>query len=211
MARAALGVTGRVATRVGSFLDRVIIEGWTTESPPGFRGGVSGAQTAWLGETCAGFRADPEVDFIVAYCHQCAYCTCSVHGSDGGIDKFSSPLFDQFQVDLVINGHNHIYERTDPLRGGVPTTTAPIGATINSAKSGTTYVTAGGAGKSLYAFPTGVPDSYFGKVNNDASISAFQWELGASPSTPVANPITVDWSRVRYTGYGLLVVNSFPA
>jgi hypothetical protein len=27
----------------------------------------------------------------------------------------------------------------------------------------------------------------------------------------VANPITVDWSRGRYTGYGLLVVNSFPA
>ncbi len=29
------------------------------------------------------------------------------------------PLFDKYAVDLVINGHNHIYERTDPLKGGV--------------------------------------------------------------------------------------------
>jgi hypothetical protein len=72
-------------------------------------------------------------------------------------------------------------------------------------------VTAGGAGKSLYSFPTGVPDSYFGNVDNDPSITSFQWELGSSPSTPVANPITVDWSRVRYTGYGLLVMDSTPA
>jgi hypothetical protein len=174
-------------------------------------GYTGGAQTTWLGSVCAGFRADPAIDFIVAYFHQCAYCTCSVHGSDGGIDKYWSPVFDQYDVDLVINGHNHIYERTDPIRGGASTTTAPIGATINSVKYGTTYVTAGGAGKSLYSFPIGVTDSYFGNVNNDSSITSFQWELGSSPSNPVANPITVDWSRVRYTGYGLLVVDSTPA
>jgi hypothetical protein len=29
------------------------------------------------------------------------------------------PLFDLYSVDLVINGHNHVFERTDPLRGGV--------------------------------------------------------------------------------------------
>jgi hypothetical protein len=174
-------------------------------------GYTGGAQTTWLGDVCAGFRADPVIDFIVAYFHQCAYCTCGVHGSDGGIDLNWSPVFDQFDVDLVINGHNHIYERTDPLRGGASTTTAPIGSTINSVKSGTTYVTAGGAGESLYFFSDNAPDSYFGNVNNDSSITSFQWELGSSKSSPVANPITVDWSRVRYTGYGLLVVDSIPA
>jgi hypothetical protein len=174
-------------------------------------GYTGGAQTTWLGDVCNGFRADPAVDFIVAFFHQCAYCTCAVHGSDGGIDQFWAPVFDQFGVDLVINGHNHIYERTDPIRGGVRTVMAPIGATIDSATAGTTYVTAGGAGKSLYNFPSGVPDSYFGNVNPDNSISAFEWELGSSPSSPFAAPITVDWSRVRYTGYGLLVVDSTPA
>jgi hypothetical protein len=174
-------------------------------------GYTGGAQTSWLGDTCAAYRANPDIDFIVVFFHQCAYCTCSVHASDGGIDQFWTPVFDSFGVDLVINGHNHIYERTDPIRGGSSTTEAPIGATIDSAKSGTTYVTAGGAGKSLYSFPTGVPDSYFGNVNDDSSIVTYQWEPGTTPANPIASPITVDWSRVRYTGYGLLVVDSIPA
>ena len=55
-----------------------------------------------------------------------------MHASDGGIDKYWTPLFDQYQVDLVINGHNHIYERTDPIRAGAPTGQAPIGATITT-------------------------------------------------------------------------------
>jgi hypothetical protein len=174
-------------------------------------GYTGGAQTTWLGDVCAAYRADPAIDFIVAYFHQCAYCTCSVHASDGGIDRYWTPVFDTWGVDLVINGHNHIYERSDPIRGGSATSTAPIGSTISSAKAGTTYVTAGGAGKSLYSFPTGVPDSYYGNVNNDSAISTYQWELGSSPDNPTENPITVAWSRVRYTGYGLLVVDSMPA
>jgi hypothetical protein len=155
-------------------------------------------------------RQEPQIDFIVVFFHQCAYCTCAVHASDGGIDQYWAPVFDKYQVDLVINGHNHIYERTDPIRAGASTGVAPIGATIHPATQGTTYVTAGSAGKSLYDFPSGVPDSYEGNVNNDDSIATFQWEIGSSPANPTQNPITVDWSRVRYTGYALLVVDSIP-
>ena len=165
-------------------------------------GYTGGAQTAWLESTLAAMRQDRGIDFIVAFFHQCAYSTCKVHASDGGIDKFWAPLFDQYQVDLVINGHNHIYERTDPIRGGAPT--------IDAVAEGTTYVTAGGAGKSLYGFGSSaspVPDSYLGLVNDDGAITTWQWELGSSPSKPAQNPITVAWSRVRYTGYGLLVVD----
>jgi hypothetical protein len=50
-------------------------------------------------------------------------------------------------VDLVINGHNHIYERNNPLINGTQTSTAPIGSTITPATQGTTYVVAGGAGQ----------------------------------------------------------------
>jgi hypothetical protein len=169
-------------------------------------GYTGGAQTTWLGSTLAGFRGNPAIDFIVVYFHQCAYSTCTTHASDGGIDQYWTPLFDQYQVDLVINGHNHIYERTDPIIGGSPTGPAPIGSTIDTVFQGTTYVTAGGAGKSLYSFP--VPDSYAGNIDNDTAISTYQWELGSTPETPVQSPITVAWSEVRYTGYALLVVDS---
>jgi hypothetical protein len=135
--------------------------------------------------------------------HHCAYCTCTTHGSEGGVRKYWTPLFDQYEVDLVINGHNHVYERTDPIKGGNPTTTAPIGATITPATEGTTYVACGGAGKSLYAFSA--PDSYEGNVDNVASVASYINESGSTTQDE-----TVTWSEVRYTGYELLVVDVNP-
>jgi hypothetical protein len=170
---------------------------------PANLGYSSGSQTAWLGQTLRALRSNPSIDFIVVFFHHCAYCTCTTHGSEGGVRQYWAPLFDQYQVDLVINGHNHIYERTDPIKGGSPTTTAPIGATITPATEGTTYVTCGSAGKSLYSF--GAPDSYEGSVDNVASISSYVNEPGGSEA-----PETVAWSQTRYTGYCLLVVDSTP-
>jgi 3',5'-cyclic AMP phosphodiesterase CpdA len=163
-----------------------------------------GAQTTWLASQLASARSRSDIDFIVAYFHHCAYCTCAVHGSEGGVRANWTALFDQYSVDLVINGHNHIYERTDPIKAGAGTTIAPIGSTIHPATEGTTYVTAGGAGKSLYNFSA--PDSYEGAVDNDSAVASFINEPGGTTT-----PETVAWSRVRYTGYCLLVVESVPA
>jgi hypothetical protein len=172
------------------------------EIPANF-GYSGGAQVAWLGKTLAALRANKDIDFIVAYFHHCAYSTCTSHASEGGARQYFAPLFDQYSVDLVINGHNHIYERNNPLIGGKQTVSAPVGSTITPATQGTTYVVAGGAGDSLYAFDA--PDSYEGDVNADASISSYVNEK----SGQVAE--TVSYSQVRYTGYNLLVVDSTPA
>ena len=82
------------------------------------RGWTGGAQTAWLGRTLAALRTDPTIDWIVAGFHHCAYCSNAVHGSDGGVRDAWGALFDEHQVDLVVNGHNHCYERAHPVRGG---------------------------------------------------------------------------------------------
>ena len=156
-----------------------------------------------MGQTLSSLRANKGIDFIVVFFHHCAYCTCTSHGSEGGVRQYWAPLFDQYAVDLVINGHNHIYERTDPIKAGAPTTTSPIGSTITPTTQGTTYVAAGGAGKSLYAFSA--PDSYEGAVDNVASVAGYSNQPGG---TEVKE--TVTWSRVRYTGYGLLVVDVSP-
>ena len=163
-----------------------------------------GAQTKWLTRQLAAFRANRDIDFIVAYFHECAYCTATAHASDGGVRAAWTPLFDQYSVDLVVNGHNHVYERTDPLKAGAVTTAAPTGSTVYSAKQGTTYVVAGSAGNSLYSFTAA--DSYEGDVNTDGSVSS--WVRNSSGGQ---TPETVDWSRVRYTGYALLAVDSEPA
>jgi len=77
-----------------------------------------GAQTAWLERTLATARSDPSVDWIIAQMHQIACSSSSTgNGSDLGIRQEWLPLFDRYQVDLVLNGHDHDYERSFPCRG----------------------------------------------------------------------------------------------
>jgi len=61
---------------------------------------------------------DPSIDWIVAQIHEIA-CSSSKtgNGSDRGIRENRLPLFGKYQVDLVLNGHDHDYERSFPVRG----------------------------------------------------------------------------------------------
>jgi Calcineurin-like phosphoesterase len=170
---------------------------------PANNGFTAGAQRAWLAARLAALRAQRDVDFIVVFFHHCAYSTCSVHASEGGVRTEWTSLFDQFNVDLVINGHNHIYERTDPIRAGASTKKAPIGSTVNPATDGTTYLTAGAAGRSLYFF--GAPDSFEGNLNPVESVDTFVNVPGGTQTE------TVDWSEVRFTGYSVIAADVTPA
>jgi 3',5'-cyclic AMP phosphodiesterase CpdA len=75
-------------------------------------------QTAWLERTLAAGRRDDSVDWIIVQMHQCA-CSSSAtgNGSDLGIRQQWLPLFDRYEVDLVLNGHDHDYERSFPVHG----------------------------------------------------------------------------------------------
>ena len=170
---------------------------------PANRGFTADAQTAWLEKQLAGVRT-AGIDFVVVYFHYCAYSTCVNNGSEGGVREQWVPLFDKYGVDLVISGHNHIYERTDPIRSGAATSAAPIGATVDPATQGTTYVVAGGAGENLHKFSAA--DSYEGGVDNISGISSY---INSAGGTKVDE--TVSWSRVRYTGYCILRIDSKPA
>jgi hypothetical protein len=166
-------------------------------------GYTHGSQTKWLASRLAFLRAQPDVDFVVVFHHHCAYSTTVQHASEGGVRKHWVPLFDQYHVDLVINGHNHIYERADTIRAG-KAHKSPIGAVIHPDKHGTTYVTAGAAGRGLYSFAA--PDSYFG---HERDVD----EVESHVSNPAGHHVEerVGWSRVRYTGYSFLAVDVAPA
>jgi hypothetical protein len=82
------------------------------------RGYSGGAQTGWLEQTLAAGRRDAEVDWIIVQMHQCAASSSATgNGSDLGIRQQWLPLFDRYQVDLVLTGHDHDYERSFPVRG----------------------------------------------------------------------------------------------
>lgn len=164
----------------------------------------NGMQTSWLERRLAELRADPRVDFIVVFFHHCAYSTTNQHASEGGIREYWAPLFDKYHVDLAISGHNHIYERSDPIRRGRPTMKAETGSSVEAKRHGTTYITMGASGRSLYSFP--VPDTIGPKAApNPETVQTYF----SGPSGKVTE--TVEWSRVRYTGYALVAVDVTPA
>jgi hypothetical protein len=85
---------------------------------PDFGSGTPNLQTLWLERTLRAAREDPSVDMIVVFMHQCAMSTSVPgNGSDLGIRRAWLPLFDRYEVDLVLSGHEHDYERSYPVRG----------------------------------------------------------------------------------------------
>ena len=118
------------------------------------------------------------------------YCTNLKHASDGGHRTRWEPLLDRYSVDLVVNGHNHCYERTHPLRAGEPVVEAPRGASVDS-RAGTTYVTAGGAGQVIY--PAG-----------DSAMSYVTMAGGQRVPEPTV------WSAVRDAEHSIAFVDVVP-
>lgn len=57
------------------------------------------------------------------------------------------PLIDRYRVELVLHGHNHMYERTRPIRNGE----------VVSPGEGTVYITTGAGGANLAKFRMPVP------------------------------------------------------
>jgi hypothetical protein len=166
---------------------------------------TKGAQLTWLRRTLAAMRADPSIEFIVVYFHQCVYSTCHDNGAELGAQQQWAPLFDTYQVDLVLNGHNHIYERTDPIKAGKASKQLPSGGTVDPVTDGTPYVVAGGGGGGVYSFPAS--DCYLGhETGNDSPVPMQICEPDGTNET-----VKVAWSRVRYTGYCLVAVDVTPA
>jgi hypothetical protein len=101
--------------------------------------GAGSAQYQWLQADLARASADPRVRWMVAVLHRPPYSSGS-HGSEMGVREAWSPLFEQYGVDLVFNGHDHHYERSLAFANGV----------AQRDGSGVVYVVTGGAGAPLY-------------------------------------------------------------
>jgi hypothetical protein len=197
------------------------------------RGYSGGAQTRWLERTLREARRNPLIDWIVVQMHQCiASSSATGNGSDLGIRQEWSPLFDQYQVDLVVCGHDHDYERSFPTRGydsdvgweastGAtvqtnrphPVTTVDSGSFDTS--KGTVHLVLGGGGTSANL------DEYDTDAKNgqpDAKVFTFHNapQPGSTPGTYIragADALEdATWSAKRdtATGYGIGVFDVDP-
>jgi hypothetical protein len=93
-------------------------------------------QTTFLHATFA----NNDAPWAVALHHASAYSACTAHGSNELVREAWVPTFEQHDVDLVVNGHNHLYERSVPIRDG-----AEVGP-----GEGPVYLVSGGGGAPLY-------------------------------------------------------------
>ena len=173
------------------------------------------------------WRVSPNIDFIVAFFHECAFSTCNGHSSDGGVRSALAGLFAEFEVDLAVQGHNHVYERTNPLRYNELASTATSAwqavsvspeepAEVWPARDGTTYVTVGTAGTPRYGW-TGKheTDRNFaaGRGSGSAVVGEAKTQTGPYVSEQDFSQRfeTVDWSQARYADYGFIALDVTPA
>jgi 3',5'-cyclic AMP phosphodiesterase CpdA len=94
-----------------------------------YNDGPSAAQLAWLQNDLAA----TDKEWKLVFYHQAIYSS-GPHGYEPGIiakRSILAPIFAANHVDVVFNGHDHDYERTQPIMGVV-------------------YVVSGGGGASLY-------------------------------------------------------------
>ena len=160
-----------------------------------------------MARTLAAHRANPDIDFIVCFFHHCAYSTTAAHASDGGVRGGLVPtLFDRHQVDLVLQGHNHVFERTDPIRANRPTTAAADNAVVYPESDGTVYYTVGCGGRPRYAFQPGERESYRGNELADTFVpNSYVWTAQGDKHEEA-----VGWSRVRFANYAFIRVDVRP-
>jgi hypothetical protein len=106
-------------------------------------------QLVWLENSLAAARRDRSVRWLIVYHHVPLYSSVVKRPDAPWLIQRLQPLYDKYRVDLVLNGHNHVYERLYPLRASKPVTTETSRYTQGA---GTVYVTCGGGGDSLYRF-----------------------------------------------------------
>ncbi|MHC4960200.1 MAG: purple acid phosphatase family protein [Planctomycetota bacterium] len=83
-------------------------------------------------------------EWTILYLHHPPYSS-SAHGSDEDVRDAIVPLCDQYGVDIVFAGHDHVYERTHRM----------VDSVVDP--DGTLYIVTGGGGRGLYD----AGDSYF--------------------------------------------------
>ena len=185
------------------------------------------AQRTFVQNDLQAASTNPNIKWIIVYLHKpmytspntCSSSSCSNTGSENtNLRNGFHPLFDQYGVDLVLQGHIHDYQRTftlkyDPGSPSSPTITSNNANTYTEG-NGAVFAIVGTGGVNFHAlsgkasFTSSQQDDFFGQMEikvtnsgnklegkfyrngNNAVLDSFSiTKAGNSP--PVANPQTV--------------------
>jgi Calcineurin-like phosphoesterase len=181
-----------------------------------------GAQTRWLEAALAAARRDASIDWVVIQLHQCA-CPSSPPSpaadaaADLGLREQWLPLFDRYEVDLVLCGHGRGYERSFPVRGfdsaGTlrPHPVSTVDSGVFDTSQGTVYLVLGGGGTDAAGGRAGAgPDAAGGGAVGDGAGAGGGG--GDAAGGGVGGGRDPAWSARRdsATGYGVAVFDVNP-
>jgi hypothetical protein len=162
------------------------------------RGYSSGAQKAWLEQELAATRQNRDIDWVVVCMHQVAISTVDkFNGADLGIREEWVPLFDKYNVDLVVCGHEHHYERSHPIRGQEENRTltpkpVSLQTDVIDTSNGTVHMLIGGGGTSL---PSN--ELFFNPPQCRVIVSVGSPDPATGKRPPVYVKEDAPWSAVR--------------
>ena len=108
------------------------------------------AQLSWLQTTLAAADVDPTIRWKIISFHKPLF---NIGNHAGEMNSYRSTwwkTFDDYGVDLVLNGHDHNYQRTKPVNLKV-STSAPVAKYGSAPGEGRCQIICGGAGAPLYA------------------------------------------------------------
>jgi hypothetical protein len=115
---------------------------------------------------------NPNIKWIIVTLHKPLYSSpnsCSTSGCNGlaSVRDIYHPLFDQYGVDLVLEGHTHSYQRTYPLKFNSADKSKPIQTSTNkntyNNPEGQIYAIVGTGGASFHSLSS---KAYFTAVQN---------------------------------------------
>jgi 3',5'-cyclic AMP phosphodiesterase CpdA len=164
------------------------------------------AQIQWLKGDAAAAKA-AGAQWLIAVLHKGPYTT-SNHAEDAdimgenGVRALVAPLFNQIGVDLVLQGHDHIYARSKPIADGAAVEAQTTAETLNGMPieyavkpEGTVYVIPATAGPKVYYKSAKMPAEYYDlfAVADENHAAPY----GADPddaSRPVRGAIQTSWA-----------------
>jgi hypothetical protein len=115
------------------------------------------AQYDFVNNDLRSAHENKNINWIVVLSYRPLYSSNSTHSGKAVLQELYHPLFDKYRVDLVLQGHNHNYQRTYPLGYNITDSHRPIildrdASIYNNELTGPVFVTVGTAGENLHNF-----------------------------------------------------------
>src|ERR671915_787460 len=118
---------------------------------------IGSEQYIFVQNDLAKAAADPNIDWIIVVHHNNAYSSTAnsvISGAFGQWKEAYHPLFEQYNVDLVLQGHHHSYQRSYPIKYNVDESRNPIITDENTNNytntEGQIFLTVGTGGAGLH-------------------------------------------------------------